>query len=414
MMRPADEYASVQDDTSARKSFAAVTTPIMEDDGAMAPLVVDNLNPPLSTPPKKKRVACLDVFRGVTITVMIFVNLGGGGLDPFIHVGWNGLHPADCVFPFFAWIMGVTMNVGMASHAKKGTAPLEILLGNFVRSVKLFLLGLFVNNFRNLKTGRITGVLQSFGFAYLAVSVGIVVGLHWKSDVRTWQHRLIEGAVIAALVTTNLLITFLLSVPGCPTSNLGNEIEACGPHYYVDKLVFGDSHLYSAGNNDPEGLLNWLMVAFTAYIGYVVGGFFLATTEWKRKVAILMGAGIVLGLVGLGLAGFQVEGGPIPVNKSIWSVSFVLTVSGMACVVLCVFYLIVDKFAWWHGMPFKETGMNAIALYVGHEVVGQHAPFGWDRDEDVVAQNVLSNLGGTLCWVMIAIWMFKHEYFITV
>ncbi|RHY16550.1 hypothetical protein DYB36_012878, partial [Aphanomyces astaci] len=268
-----DNHASVCVEKSARDSFAAVTTPVMEDDSATVPPMstgsVDfsSISPPL----KNVRVVCLDVFRGVTIVVMIFVNLGGGGLEPFMHAGWNGLQPADCVFPFFAWIMGVTMNIGVASHAKKGTAPWRMLRDNLIRSIKLFLLGMFVNNVRNLSTGRITG---------------------------------------------------------------------------------------------------------------------------KRKVTVLTASGMVLGLVGLSLAGFSVEDGPIPINKNLWSLSFVLVVAGLASVVLCVLYVLVDKLEWWHGMPIKETGMNAIALY--HEVVGQHAPFGWDRDEEVMAQNVLSNLGGTL------------------
>ncbi|RHY95758.1 hypothetical protein DYB35_009457 [Aphanomyces astaci] len=239
-----DNHASVCVEKSARDSFAAVTTPVMEDDSATVPPMstgsVDfsSLSPPL----KKVRVVCLDVFRGVTIVIMIFVNLGGGGLEPFMHAGWNGLQPADCVFPFFAWIMGVTMNIGVASHAKKGTAPWRMLRDNLIRSIKLFLLGMFVNNVRNLSTGRITG---------------------------------------------------------------------------------------------------------------------------KRKVTVLTASGMVLGLVGLSLAGFSVEDGPIPINKNLWSLSFVLVVAGLASVVLCVLYVLVDKLEWWHGMPIKETGMNAIALYVG-------------------------------------------------
>ncbi|RHY19730.1 hypothetical protein DYB25_008733 [Aphanomyces astaci] len=282
-----DNHASVCVEKSARDSFAAVTTPVMEDDSATVPPMstgsVDfsSISPPL----KNVRVVCLDVFRGVTIVVMIFVNLGGGGLEPFMHAGWNGLQPADCVFPFFAWIMGVTMNIGVASHAKKGTAPWRMLRDNLIRSIKLFLLGMFVNNVRNLSTGRITGVLQSFGFAYLVVSISVVLGLYCKSDVRKWQQRAVEGVVMTGV---------------------------------------------------------------------------------KRKVTVLTASGMVLGLVGLSLAGFSVEDGPIPINKNLWSLSFVLVVAGLASVVLC------------------------------HEVVGQHAPFGWDRDEEVMAQNVLSNLGGTL------------------
>ncbi|RLO07601.1 hypothetical protein DYB28_003144, partial [Aphanomyces astaci] len=132
-----------------------------------------------------------------------------------------------------------------------------------------------------------------------------------------------------------------------------NAIESCtgGAHYYIDQLIFGDAHLYYPGHIDPEGFLNWLM---------------------KRKVTVLTASGMVLGLVGLSLAGFSVEDGPIPINKNLWSLSFVLVVAGLASVVLCVLYVLVDKLEWWHGMPIKETGMNAIALYVGVLFVARH------------------------------------------
>ncbi|KAF0701265.1 Aste57867_8259 [Aphanomyces stellatus] len=368
-------------------------------------------------PAKKVRVVCLDVFRGLTIFTMIFVNLGGGGLEPFNHVDWNGLRPADCVFPCFAWIMGVTMNIGMASHAKKGTAPWKILLDSFIRSIKLFLLGLFVNNYQNLKTGRITGVLQSFGFAFFTVTLAIVLGLYCKSESRPWQHRAVEGFFMAAIVATNLLLTFCLPVPDCPTGYLGADIDGCGggAHFYIDVKIFTKEHMYRGGDqNDPEGFLNWLMVAFIAYIGYVVGGFFLNAKAWTTKTAILGGSGVVIGLVGLGLAGFQIDDGPIPINKKMWSLSFVLAVSGLANVILGLLYVVVDKVGFWKGTPFMQAGMNAIALYVGHEVMGEHVPFGWDRDGGSKTQNTLSNLGGAICWVIIAVWMHKKKIFITV
>ncbi|CAK4086203.1 unnamed protein product [Aphanomyces euteiches] len=424
------EYREMDD--GAKHSAIHATEPLTPDNDTSQQSQFDQVAPPppAATPAKKVRVVCLDVFRGITIFTMIFVNFGGGGLTAFNHVAWNGLEPADCVFPCFAWIMGVTMNIGMASHAKKGTAPWKILLDSFIRSIKLFLLGLVVNNFRNLKTGRITGVLQSFGFAFFMTNVAIVAGLYVKSDARPWLHRVMEGAVIGALVLVNLLITFCLPVPGCPTGYLGNEIDGCtgGAHYYVDQHIFGDDHLYIPGSNDPEGFLNWFMVTFIAYIGYVVGGFFLNAKTWKHKVVFLTCSGAVLMLIGLGLAGFKVEGGPIPLNKNLWSLSFVLTVSGIANLLSCLMYVIVDKYSVWRGTPFKEAGMNAIVLYVGHELLGQHAPFGWDRDEDSKTQNILSNLGGAIwyvllhpapftlhcSWLLIAMWLHSKKIFITV
>ncbi|ETV97205.1 hypothetical protein H310_09993 [Aphanomyces invadans] len=364
----------------------------------------------------KKRVVCLDVFRGITIFAMIFVNLGGGGLEPFMHVEWNGLRPADCVFPFFAWIMGVTMNIGMGSHARKGTPSRTILVDSFIRAVKLFLLGLVVNNVRNFKTGRITGVLQSFGFAYFFVTVCIVVGTVVKSNTWPWLCRTVEASIVATSVLANVLITFYLPVPGCPTGYIGNEIEGCegGAHLYIDMAIFGEEHMYIPGANDPEGFLNWIMVAFITYIGYVMGGYFLQVHETRHKGMVLVGTSLGLALFGLALTNFTVDNGLIPINKQMWSLSYVFTVSGLASLVLALLYGVVDRYALWSGIPFKYNGMNAIALYVGHEVMGNHAPFGWDIDDDSKTERFLSNIGGAIIWTMIAMWMAKKSIFITV
>ncbi|CAK4681605.1 hypothetical protein LEN26_000930 [Aphanomyces euteiches] len=382
-------------------------------------------------PVKKVRVVCLDVFRGIAIFTMIFVNLGGGGYWYFTHAAWNGLTFADIVFPFFVWIMGVTMNISTASHLKKGTSLWRMLLDALFRAVRLFLLGLVVNDFRSLKHGRIPGVLQSFSFAYFTVSIAIIAGLAWQSS--PWIRRGVEAFIVLAIVLTNLFIVFFLPVEGCPTGYFGpggngdgGLYPNCigGAHLRVDLAIFGEDFMGSGGTAanvygtygpwDPEGFLNWLMVAFMAYIGYIVGGIFLNENRWVRKTLVLVSIGAVLALIGLGLAGFKINGGWIPINKNLWSLSFVLTVSGLACGVLAIMYLLVDKFAIWGGTPFKETGMNAIAIYMGHELLMDHAPFGWDRDASSHTQNTLSNLCGAICWALVGIWMHKKRIFITV
>ncbi|RHY21723.1 hypothetical protein DYB25_001192 [Aphanomyces astaci] len=358
-------------DNTTNLSTTAHYTLAIEDVETSSKPVVDAVGIPRQKTTSSSRVVCLDVFRGITIFAMIFVNLGGGGLEAFTHVAWNGLEVADVIFPFFAWIMGVTMNIGMASHVRKGPPPWRILLDSFVRSVKLFLLGLVVNNVRNLNTGRITGVLQSFGFGYLLVTTCIIFGGIVKSDVRKWQQRAVEASSMLAFVLANVLITFYLPVHGCPTGYIENDIEGCvgGAHLHIDLLLFGEEHMYIPGFNDPEGFLNWFMVAFMAYIGYVVGGSFLQARESRHKLMVLIGAGICLVFVGLALTGFSVVDGPIPINKQMWSLSFVLTVAGLASLSLALLYAAVDKFAIWSGMPFMQNGMNAIALYAASEVV---------------------------------------------
>ncbi|RHY54879.1 hypothetical protein DYB38_007317 [Aphanomyces astaci] len=359
------------------------------DDGLCAPqatalpLQVQDVAAPVVAP-KKERVVCLDVFRGIDLFYMIFCNQGGGGYWFFEHAAWNGIMPTDFVFPFFAFIMGVTMNIGMSSHEKKGTALWRVLFDHAIRSVKLFLLGLYCNNYRNLTTGRIPGVLQSFGFAYLVCAIAIVAGRACQSASIPALRRAVEGGIILAVVAIYLLVAFFLPVEGCPRGYFGpggdsehGKYPNCigGAHLVVDRAIFGDIHLYQHGTSgkiyntkggwDPEGFLTWLMVAFCCYIGYFFGGLFLRESCWKKKVSVLAIPGVVMILLALILCGFKINGGWIPLNKNLWSLSYTLCTSGAGCVMLALLYVAVDKFKVWDGVPFKYNGMNSILLYIG-------------------------------------------------
>ncbi|OQR85837.1 heparan-alpha-glucosaminide N-acetyltransferase-like [Achlya hypogyna] len=400
---------------------------------------------PLLPVPAPRRVASLDVFRGLTITCMIFTNLGGGGYWFWSHATWNGLTPADCVFPWFVWIMGVTMTLGVKSHVKRGAPHWRLLWTSFLRAIKLFCLGLLVNNIRDLESCRIPGVLQTFAFAYFAVTVAVVSGLYGSSPTRRFQRVAIEAAVVTTLLLCYLGFVFFLPVPGCPTGYFGlSEVaEWCdtrvgpggdsddgayrdclgGAHRVVDRYIFGDAHLLPGGTPsgvyntpgpwDPEGFLNWLAASVLTYLGYVVGGAFLDAKDWTRKVTFLSGSSVASGLLGLLLCGFRVNDGFIPINKNLWSPSFVLVTSALACGALGVIYLLVDKWPVWSGAPFSYAGMNAIVLYVGHEVLIGYFPFTYDRADTHTAWTI-SNLIGCACWLAIAYAMHRRNLFITV
>ncbi|KAF0701266.1 Aste57867_8260 [Aphanomyces stellatus] len=382
---------------------------------------------------KKERIVCLDVFRGIDLFYMIFCNQGGGGYWFFDHSAWNGLNPTDFVFPWFAFIMGVTMNIGMGSQEKKGTALWRILLDVSIRSVKLFLLGMYCNNYRSVNTGRIPGVLQSFGFAYLVTAIAILLGRAVESPTMPVLRRAVEGAVIFVVVLIYLMVTFFLPVDGCPSGYFGPGGDSehgahrdCigGAHLVVDKAIFGAAHLYQKGTSttiyrnpgawDPEGFLNWLMVAFCTYIGYVLGGFFLKAQDWKRKVCVLAIPGLALILLALILCGFKINGGWIPLNKNLWSFSYTLCTSGAGAVTLALLYLVVDKWGVWSGKPFMYNGMNSILLYVGHETLDQHTPFGWNHDETSHFESVLVHLFAACLWTVIAYLCYRKKLFFTV
>ncbi|ETV70890.1 hypothetical protein, variant 2 [Aphanomyces astaci] len=322
--------------------------------------------------PTYKRIKSLDTFRGMTIFLMIFVNYGGGGYWLFNHSTWNGLTLADLVFPWFAWIMGMSM--ALVPPAKR------TLWASGVRSVKLFALGLFINNGFDLKTWRVPGVLQSFGASYAIMST-ILLG---TQPTGAGPSAVPVALAMAVLVVLQLLVVYLVPVDGCPTGYVGpggrgdhSQFVNCtgGAHRAVDVALFGAAHIfqhpttrpvYDTPSFDPEGFLNWIMVALTTCMGYIVGTWHHPLgRSYSQKAWVLALSGLLLVVLGVALCQGRVHDGWVPVNKNLWSVSFVLMASGLGSVVFCAVYLLVDVWHMWSGAPFAYAGMNAILLYCG-------------------------------------------------
>lgn len=233
------------------------------------------------------------------------------------------------------------------------------------RSSKLFLLGLFLNNGADWSHWRIPGVLQALGVAYFVVAFA---GLLLPSSPSIKRFLAVHIAVVwPPLLLTNLLVTYFLRVPGCPKGYVGpggvdqGELTNCtgGAHLYVDVQVFGRKHLfqtptcqqeYDTGAYDPEGLLNWLMIAFTTHVGYCVAAWLVASDRPDRY-KWLMGVGAVtFALSCVGVIG-------IPINKNVWSLTYALASSGFACWALTLATIIPSY-------PLTFVGRNAIAIYV--------------------------------------------------
>lgn len=119
-------------------------------------------------------------------------------------------------------------------------------------------------------------------------------------------------------------------------------------------------------------------------------------------------------LLGGILCGFKRNDGPIPLNKQLWSLSFVLVTAGLAFLILAGLFVVVDILKKWGGRPFFYPGMNAIVLYVGHELLRKTFPFAWTPTVDTHSAYLFMNLWGTALWVAIAIYLYKHDTFFTV
>jgi len=293
------------------------------------------------------RLVSLDILRGMTVTFMIIVNSPGSWdhVYPILrHSSWNGCTPTDLVFPFFLFLVGVSMWYSMKNYGNElnGGSVWRILR----RTVTIFILGLFLAIFPHFKmdysTLRIMGVLQRIALAYLLSSI---ICLSIKRDY-LW-------IVIAVIL---LLYWALLAIFGGsdPFSLSGNLVRR------IDLAVLGKNHLYTGFGIpfDPEGLLSTLPAAVTVMTGYYIGEIVGKGPTSGPTVLKLIFIGAAA--TGLGLLWSMV----FPVNKPLWTSSYVLYTAGIAIGALAVVYLIADvlKFRVW-GAFFSVFGTNALFSY---------------------------------------------------
>lgn len=311
---------------------------------------------PVSAP----RLASLDVFRGLTIAGMILVNDPGDGnavYAPLQHAEWHGWTLTDLVFPFFLFVVGVSLVFSFQSRLQHGATRASLYRHILVRAAVIFALGLFLAGFPfvaprfHLSSWRIPGVLQRIAVCYLLAS------LLYLTTPRRWRV-----AIVAVLLVGYFAMMKLVPVPGFGAGVLtpAGNLEA-----YVDqKLLMG--HMWAVRHQiwDPEGILSTFPAIATALLGIFAGEWLRSARNITRKAVGLM----VVGAAGL-VAG-EIWNLWFPINKNLWTSSFVLFMAGFAAVVLGLCYWLVDVKGWraW-GKPFQMTGMNPLALYFLSEFV---------------------------------------------
>ncbi|XP_064105494.1 heparan-alpha-glucosaminide N-acetyltransferase-like [Macrobrachium nipponense] len=399
-------------------------------------------------PPARQRLKSLDTFRGISIVVMIFVNYGAGQYWFMEHATWNGLQVADLVFPWFMWIMGVCIPMGLRSAIRRKTPKTKIFLRILKRSIKLFMLGIILNSLGGwveLARYRIPGVLQRFGICYLVVSTVALIFSpqeppQYQSNAGIFMSDVIQiipqWVVHIVIVIAHTLITFLLPVPGCPTGYIGpggidlivngTGSPNCigGAAGEVDRFILTSAHLYQnptakqvyhAGAFDPEGVLGSMTSVFQVFLGLQAGMTLQAFKSHRSRIIRWLVWAVITGIIGAGLCSASMNDGVIPLNKNLWSLSFVMVTSCFAFLLLSVCYVLVDIIGVWTGAPFFQAGMNSIFLYVGHNVAYNLFPWHYKVGSMNTHLQVLAEtLWGTTLWVLIGLYLFYKKKFYTV
>lgn len=312
-----------------------------------------------------KRLLALDVLRGITIAGMILVNNPGSWsyvYTPLGHAIWNGLTPTDLIFPFFMFIMGISTYISLRKYNFEfsSAAALKILK----RTVVIFVIGLglawlslaFRNwhsladtglsfgarlweSFSDLANLRILGVLQRLALSYGATAI---IAL-------TMKHNQIIYLIVILLVSYTIILLF----------GNGFEYNETNILSIVDRVVLGVNHMYKDNGIEPEGLLSTIPSIAHVLIGFCCGKLLLEVTDVRDKMLRLFLVGTTLTF-----AGFLLSYG-CPINKKVWSPSFVLVTCGMASSFLALLIWIIDVKGYKKWSRFFEAfGVNPLFIYV--------------------------------------------------
>ena len=358
------------------------------------------------------RLLSLDVFRGLTIGFMILVNCPGDWghvYGPLLHADWHGCTPTDLVFPFFLFIVGIAITFSLTRRKAAGENVYKKIL---TRTLWIVGIGVLLNGaFKfDLATWRIPGVLTRIGIVY-----GVCALLFMKFNARQ-----LLWIAVGCLLGYWALMT-LVPVPGQGHASLemGKDLGA-----WLDRQIFGDHLWRYAKTWDPEGLLSTLPALATCIAGILTGNWLRRNMEENAKWVALFAVGVLL------VAGGLLWGEVFPINKKIWTSSYVLYHSGWALLTLGTIWWLVDVKGYksWTP-PLIWFGMNPLFIYILHSVIvkimfaikiGGDASYTWIYDN--VFASWLSPVNASLAFALMHVginllvaWiLFKKRIFIKV
>jgi predicted acyltransferase len=317
----------------------------------------------------KQRLLSLDALRGFTVAAMLLVNDPGDWghiYGPLEHAEWNGWTFTDAVFPFFLFMSGMAMTMSLARRAQLGADKTRLLLTTWRRGLTIIAIGLALNaiGHSSIATVRFPGVLQRIGLCTL-LAAPAVIWLGWRAQL----------AAFVALLAGYSAIQLGLPVPDAQgIVHQGSLVAGQDVGAWLDRLVL-DGHMWVQSKTwDPEGLLSTLPAVATLLAGVLAGHWLAVRRDPGEKAMWFMVASLpLLWLAQIGNAWLM------PINKSLWTPSYVLLMAGWASFMFGIFYWLLDAMplplwrARWARLahPFVVFGMNALFMFALSGLVGR-------------------------------------------
>ena len=384
---------------------ATITSPTLQEERAQSQATV--------------RLASLDLFRGITIAGMILVNDPGDGPSaywPLEHAEWNGWTPTDLVFPFFLFIVGVAMAFSFNSRLQRGASRSELFRHVLWRGFLLIVIGIVLHGFPNhyqFAHLRFYGVLQRIAVCYMVVAV-LELWTGWRTQ---------------AIVTATCLAAYWILMRYVPVPGFGmpaHDIPLLDPDRnivaWLDRKLFM-GHLYE-GTRDPEGLLSTIPAVSTCLLGLLTGKWLRSAQAPRTKAAFLCSAGMLLFIAG------ELWNGWFPINKKLWTSSYVLLTAGLAliCLAFCYWLADIKQYRGLWTKPFLIFGANAIAAYIFSEALAgvSRINIGPSSIQEHVYASVFSPLASpanasllyaiayvVLCWIPMA-FLYRKRIFLKI
>jgi len=327
----------------------------------------------------KHRLLSLDVFRGIAITGMILVNNPGSWSHiyaPLKHAQWHGWTVTDLVFPFFLFIVGVAIHLSISKQLLSQTPHRDIIKSSAIRMFKLLLLGWFLglffyrfgnNDFSWIEDKlfmiRYMGVLQRIGIVYFITALLFLF----------FRPGTMVAWAVALMVIYTVLMQFMPYSDDAGVVYQGLWLKGNNFSAWLDHNLLGADHLYGKTSPfayDPEGLLSTLPAIATCLSGVLVGHYLQRSRELSislnQQVKQLLFIGLMAVIFG------QLLHNWIPINKALWTPSYVILTSGLACVVLalCIYLLDIKHYKAW-AAPFVVFGANSIAFFMFAGISGR-------------------------------------------